>query len=738
MDPGKDRPDSQKSAGVDLFVVGFVILVLELALIRWLPAYVPFLTFFPNFVLIAAFVGMSVGCMAASRERDWLAVSSWLLLATGVGALIVYVASVESGQFQMRVGDPKSPSRIYFGALQDPEEATGLVVPVQLAVGACFALVAAVFLGLGQCLGRALNRVPSRLWAYTLNVAGSLAGVAAMAASSRASLAPVWWFGMAVGGWLWLARARRWHWAAARCAPLVLLLVVVGFAGSRAELLRRFTPGAQIHWSPYYCIKYYPGREHILVNNIGHQTMCHQARYGVAYSLPYWLLRDAGYAAVGDVLIVGAGSGNDSAHALWHGATRIDAVEIDPAIARLGRQYHPNRPYDDPRVHLTIDDGRHFLERSTRQYDLIVYALVDSLTLQSCYSSMRLESYLFTTEAFEAARERLKPGGVIAIYNNFREGWLVAKLSRTLHNVFGQEPLIICLPSRRELTDSERSPNMTLLIAGNTERLRHAFAQSEQFISNLSNQNLNRDRNGFALNHPANSQDETFYPATIVTSRSWVPESDDHPFLYLKDRVVPAHNLWGLAIVVVVSLALLRAFSPGRRIVLDPHFALLGAGFMLIETQSITRMGLLFGATWVVNTIVFSAVLVMIMFSNLYVALAKPRRLAAYYLALVVSLGLNVVVNLDGLLWLSPTWRVLGSCVLLFLPIFFAGIIFATSFSRSRTPDVHFGANVAGAVVGGALEYLSLMIGFKLLVVVAIVIYLLSFGSLRWWPARSA
>ena len=738
MDSGKHCAGDHKSAGVDLFVVGFVILVLELAPIRWLPAYVPFLTFFPNFVLIAAFVGMSVGCMAAGKKRDWLAVSSWLLLVTGVGALIVYVASVEYGQFEMRVGNPKSPSRIYFGALQDPEEVMGFVVPIQLAVGICFALVTAVFLGLGQCLGRALNRAPNRLWAYTLNVAGSLAGVVAMAASSRASLAPVWWFAMALGGWVWLARSRRWHWTVARCVPLVLLLVIVGVVGRRAELFRRFTPGARIHWSPYYCVKYYPGREHILVNNIGHQTMCSQARYGVAYSLPYWLLRDAGYAAVKDVLIVGAGSGNDSAHAVWHGAERIDAVEIDPAIARLGRQYHPDRPYDDPRVHLTIDDGRHFLERSTGQYDLIVYALVDSLTLQSCYSSVRLESYLFTTEAFEAARERLKPDGVIAIYNYFREGWLVAKLSQTLREVFGEEPLVICLPSRRELSDSERSPSMTLLIAGNVERLREEFARSGQFFTSVSDQSLNRARNGFALKRAASAYDDAFYPATITTSRSWVPETDDHPFLYLKDRVVPAHNIWGLAIVLVVSLALLRAFSPGRRIALDPHFALLGAGFMLIETQSITRMGLLFGATWVVNTVVFAAVLVMILFSNLYVAMIRPQRLRAYYLALVGSLALNAMVDLDSLLWLPAAWRVLGSCVLLFLPIFFAGIIFATSFSRSRTPDAHFGANVAGAVVGGALEYLSLMIGYKLLVVVAIVIYLLSFGSLRWWPARGA
>ncbi len=105
-----------------------------------------------------------------------------------------------------------------------------------------------------------------------------------------------------------------------------------------------------------------------------------------------------------DVLIVGAGSGTDVAIALAQGAGHIDAVEIDPRIQQIGAEGHPEHPYDDPRVTVHIDDARAYLERAKQQYDLILFALPDSLTLVSGQSSLRLESYLFTSQAMQPAR----------------------------------------------------------------------------------------------------------------------------------------------------------------------------------------------------------------------------------------------------------------------------------------------------------------------------------------------
>ena len=128
-----------------------------------------------------------------------------------------------------------------------------------------------------------------------------------------------------------------------------------------------------------------------------------------AYALPHLLNRDAGRPAFADVLIIGAGSGNDVSRALQWGAKHVDAVEIDPAIYRLGREYHPDHPYQDERVQIHLDDGRNFLRSTDRKYDLIVYALVDSLVLHSGYSNIRLESFLFTRQTFEDVRRHLKP-----------------------------------------------------------------------------------------------------------------------------------------------------------------------------------------------------------------------------------------------------------------------------------------------------------------------------------------
>ena len=110
------------------------------------------------------------------------------------------------------------------------------------------------------------------------------------------------------------------------------------------------------------------------------------------------------------MLIVGAGTGTDVALALSRGATRVDAVEIDPRLEQIGAQRHPDLPYADPRVHVHIDDGRAFLERSSDHYDMIIFALPDSLTLVAGASSLRLESYLFTVEAMRSVRDHLAPG----------------------------------------------------------------------------------------------------------------------------------------------------------------------------------------------------------------------------------------------------------------------------------------------------------------------------------------
>jgi len=178
------------------------------------------------------------------------------------------------------------------------------------------------------------------------------------------------------------------------------------------------------------------------------------------------------------------------------------------------------------------------------------------------------------------------------------------------------------------------------------------------------------------------------------------------------------------------ALAERRTKAP-RFGVLNVQLFFLGAGFMLIETKAVVTMALLFGSTWVVNSVVFLAVLVMILLANLWTLRFKPARLWPYYAGLLTALTLNAIVPLDFFLRMNRSIQVLGSCVLVFSPVLFAAVIFAASFKRTTEPDRAFGMNIAGAMVGGLAEYSSMLLGFQYVMLVAILFYALSAVGLR-------
>ena len=279
-------------------------------------------------------------------------------------------------------------------------------------------------------------------------------------ATSRAA-----WFGTSLGLSLLLVTGWKWRWAHLLAALAAFFVV--------AKTDRPRSPaGTTVEntWSPYYLVSYKPWAGQIDVNNLNHQGMQQIGTSGSAYMLPYLLNRDAGGRSFEDILIIGAGSGNDVAAALKSDPRHIDAVEIDPVINAIGRRDHPDRPFSDPRVSIQLDDGRSFVRRTAKKYDLIIYALVDSLVLHSSYSSLRLESFLFTEPAFRDVKARLKPGGVFAMYNFYRQGWVVGRLEKLAETVFGCRPIVVSLPYQETIhrADNQRG-FITFLLVGNTE-----------------------------------------------------------------------------------------------------------------------------------------------------------------------------------------------------------------------------------------------------------------------------
>jgi SAM-dependent methyltransferase len=671
------------------FIASFLVLFLEIALIRWMPAYIRLLSYFSNFILLASFLGIGLGCLLAparTRLFNWFP----LLQAVVIGAV---------RYFRLEVAVPTAGS-IYFSSGTSQKV---VLVESTMLLPLLFVIVAALFATLAQRMGREMAQLPP-LRAYTINLAGSLAGVAALGVISWLELSPVVWFGVAFLAALPLLLTPELPVvgpvpSASRRPPLAVAVVnVVLLAGSLA-VVYGMARGAI--WSPYYKITVsQQGPDTVVeVNNIFHQSMAPVEQKEYFYQWPYDVFGDT----FQDVLILGAGSGTDVAAALRHGVRHVDAVEIDPAIIRLGRQHHPDRPYSDPRVTVINDDARHFLRTTQNTYDLVVFALIDSLTMQSSFSGVRLESYMFTEESFRAVRDRLKPDGVLIVYNYFRERWLVDRLANTAAVAFGAEPRMHVHEARAYLGVLMAGPRLAQLTAPP-----HVPDQVTAF-----------------------NQSHAPSPATVLQrDPSIEPATDDWPFLYLKDRHVPAHYVKALGIVLVFSLVsvwlTVRALGTpgGGRRGWSWQFFLLGAGFMLLETKSIIQFALLWGSTWVVASLAIASVLTMALVANGIVArriVVRPWLVGG---VLVALLALNYVVPIGRVTFDTRAAESVFYAALVFSPILCAGLLFGSAIAKSTALTRDYGINLLGAMVGGVGEYLSLVTGFRALLGVIALCYI--------------
>ena len=642
-----------------LLLSSALMLFLELALIRWLAANIIHLGYFSNFVLLGSFLGVGVGFLRTSRTTR-----APLYFPVALAALVALVL-----KFPVTV-DRAGSDLIFFTSLATSGPPAWVALPV------VFIGVAVVMSGPGEMVGRCFLELP-RLEAYRLDLLGSLLGIGSFTLLSFLRAPSVAW-GAVVSALIivLLATPKR---AAVVGVPVVALVA----------LLTVESMGTGVSWSPYYKIytstQTVAGNEVITVsvNGVPHQAAMDaetKARLEEQYALPYARM---GRDTPGRVLIVGAGTGTDVALALSRGATRVDAVEIDPRLAQIGAQVHPDRPYSDPRVFVHIDDGRAFLERTSQKFDLIIFALPDSLTLVAGASSLRLESYLFTVEAMAAVRAHLAPGGAFSMYNFYRETWLIGRLARTVSTAFGHNPCV-----------DVGSALQAVITAGLTTA----------------------DQRCASTAMPAG-------PA---------PATDDHPFVYLLDRSIPAFYLLTLGGVLLLSLIAVRvAGGPLRQMRPYGDLFLLGAAFLLLETRSITGFALLFGTTWVVNAVVFAGVLLVVLAAvEVTRRWQRPPPVPVVYAMLGGALLLDALVRPGLLLGLPVVPRALAAVVLAFGPIFFANLVFAKRFAETSDGTSAFAANLLGAMLGGCLEYLSLIIGYQALLVVAGLLYAGAFALL--------
>jgi hypothetical protein len=339
-----------------------------------------------------------------------------------------------------------------------------------------------------------------------------------------------------------------------------------------------------------------------------------------------------------------------------------------------------------------VDDGRAFLQQTNHRYDLILFALPDSLTLVAGQSSLRLESYLFTVEAMRQARAHLKPGGVFGEYNYYREQWLIDRLAGTLQSVYGHAP---CLDS-----------------TGHIGRLGLLSASVDPAAINC--------------------------PSTWDHGSRVVPAAatDNYPFLYLQQPGVPGFYLITLLLIVLAALMLVRlAGGPLSGMAAYADLFFMGVAFLLLETKNVVQFALLFGTTWFVNALVFTGILLAVLAAVTVAQHMRLKTLWPLYGLLLAAVAIAWLVPPESLLGLSLLPRFLAATALAFIPIFFANLVFAQRFKAVGSSNVAFGANLLGAMIGGVLEYSSLVTGYRALLLVIAGLY--TIALLLWLRIRA-
>lgn len=674
-------------------------LFLELLMIRWISSEIRVFAYFKNFVLIACFLGFGLGCYLC-RQRIRLAalLAPLILLAVVVNPwfswheLLTWLPSMIGVLSEVDVrGVPSLPRT--WTEISGLLETMAIIVPL-------FGLIAFAFYPVGQLVGWYLEKAPQGIKGYTVNILGSLAGIMLFTGLSFMNQPPAAWF--AVAGVLFVALF--WPSVPVRWATVAVFLGCVGLTLAAPADIGR------VYWSPYQKLTLTPGyafssRElityHVQTNDTWYQQIFNLSPEFEAshpelfradppawnpYNVPYRFFPNPD-----SVLVLGAGTGNDVAAALRAGAQRVVAVEIDPLIQKLGRELHFEKPYSSPKTHVVINDARSYIENSQEHFDVIMFSLLDSHTTSSYYTNIRIDNYVYTQEALLAAKKLLKPGGLLILKFWIDTPWITGRLKELTQTAFGRPPLQMILQSQYYATGG------TLFICGSEERIRARLAADPEL-------------NDYVSKNPIRLPQE----ASLTT--------DDWPYFYQHEPGLPS-----AVIVISLVLAMLGWLSLRQTGIsiesLDWHFFFLGAGFLLLEAQIISKMALLFGTTWVVNSLVISGLLILIVGANLLVHWKSDIHIGVGYVGIFASILLSYFLPIERLFFASIWLKAATATSVLCLPVFFAGIVFIKSFARVGFRGEALGSNLFGALVGGLLESLSFWTGIHALLVLAAILY---------------
>lgn len=653
-----------------IFLASALTLYVELVMVRWHASCFHAFAIFKNVSLLSCFLGLGIGYGLSGKRTIRLGAFLPLL------ALQVFMFGILSlTNLGGRRVNPVAEQLVM--GTNSSQWSWLHAVEGNAFLAVVFVINALMFIPLGHLAGRLMTRLP-KIQSYSLNVLGSLFGIGLFFVLSLAWTGPSVWLGfVGLGLAPFIVGHRRS--VAVSVACLAGIVIALGFMNSRKET---------VFYSPYQVISLRlpehtdKSQMTIKVNHCFFQDVydCRatsvagdpeSAKAAAYYNFPYKLRERPG-----DVLVVGAGTGNDVAGALRNGASTVTAVEIDPAILFLGKRLHPERVYQDARTRPVVNDARSFLRQTDQRFDTIVYGLLDSHTNLGAMTNVRLDSFVYTLQGFQEAVARLNDHGILVVsylvldanqgnrlYAMLRDAYPDAQ-PRAFTGAFGT--IFVTGPGLREVPAA---------IDGATE-------MTAQFQTTAAGVEL---------------------------------ATDDWPFFYMQNRAYPFSYLIVIGLLFGLSTLMVTRHLGLPNLMNAPTgmFFFLGAGFMLIETKAITELGLTFGNTWAVVAIVIGGILLSAFLANQWIQTRGPvnSRLAFGLLGAALLIGFALTrLQMAGVG--IPLPKLLLPVALL-SPLFFAGLIFSSELARGGELGGVLAANLFGAMLGGFLEYNSMYLGFS-------------------------
>jgi hypothetical protein len=498
------------------------------------------------------------------------------------------------------------------------------------------------------------------------------------------------------------------------------------------------------------------------------------------------------------VLVLGAGGGGDVLNALYHGAVSVDAVELNPQVLELvakehkdfaGHIYGPDSPYP---VQVHVAEARGFVRATTKRYDLIQIALLDSVSASAAGTHALSESYLYTVEAFTDLYQHLTPGGIISITR-----WLKTP-PRDMIRLFGTAVVAL------EQSDGAVPAQQLAMIRGWRTGTLLIKKGTFDTADRAAIQNFCRERSFDLAYYPqmpeveANRYNQLAEPIFFRAAQAILsndrkqfyegypfnirPTTDNRPyfFQFLRfDSLVQMVRTVGRSAIpfiewgyLLLIATLIQAVLAGVVLILIPLFFLkredtssithnsrftnwqvfvyflsLGVGFMFIEMSFIQKFLLLLANPTYAVAVVLCAFLLFAGLGSLFSlklrAIGKLRQPP-----IAVAIGMLSVIALVYLQLLPPIFhRFLASSDVLKIAVsigliaplaFFMGMPFPLGIDRLQRHHPHliawaWGINGYASVVSAILATcLAIAFGFNIVILLAVGIYLIG-GCVHLW-----